>query len=247
MVKMVNVADVIAGTKIEARPYQRRIVTKAIDMFQGRYENGAGEVESNARSILIESPTGSGKTVMAFMAAKAFQVEIPELVVGWVAMRRNLLAQAERENVEKGINVKNLHMVSMFDGEPKELLKASEAGLPTLMVVDEAQHDAASSMAHLHNVIKPTFILGLSATPFRQDNVKLCFDKVIKDAGIHQLIQEGYLSQYDSYSIPDWSVETVVETYLREPKRWGKSIFYFCEFGAVLSVSGVVAGCWCDL
>jgi superfamily II DNA or RNA helicase len=225
------VDDVIKKTKVQPRPYQRRIVRKINDMYQGRYKNGAGEKEQNARSILLESPTGSGKTVMGWLAAKTLQMELAsegtELVVGWVAMRRNLLTQAAGENVGKGINVENVHMISMFDKDPGVLVDAKKAGKKVLMVVDEAQHDAASSMAHLHNEVEPDFILGLSATPFRQDRVKLCFDKVIKDAGIHQLIQDGYLSKFHHYSIPNWTPETVVETYLREPKRWGKTAMYF--------------------
>lgn len=223
------VETVLGRTLVEPRPYQKRIVGKALDMFGGRYKNGAGEVETAAKSILIESPTGSGKTVMGQVTARALQHELPELVVGWVAMRRNLLAQAERENVSKQIGLENFHLVSMFDHAPEALVQARAEGKKILMVVDEAQHDAASSMAHLHNLLTPEFILGLSATPFRQDRVKLCFDKVIKDAGIHQLIQDGFLSQFDHYSIDNWNVETVAETYLREPERWGKSIFYFVD------------------
>jgi superfamily II DNA or RNA helicase len=107
----------------------------------------------------------------------------------------------------------------MFDRDPPASLD--------LLVVDEAQHDAARSMTHLHQVIRPRFILGLSATPFRADRVKLCFDSVIKDAGIQSLIQDGYLSQYDHYTIPAHTPAGVVEFYLRERERWGKSIIYF--------------------
>ena len=74
-------------------------------------------------------------------------------------------------------------------------LRIHQADRPGLLVVDEAQHDAASSMAFLHQRIRPKYILGLSATPFRTDKVKLCFDTSIRDAGIHQLIQDGYLAK----------------------------------------------------
>jgi superfamily II DNA or RNA helicase len=67
----------------------------------------------------------------------------------------------------------------------------------------------------------------LSATPFRSDGVKLCFDVVIRDAGIRQLIQDGYLSPFEHYTIPEYTPERVVECYAREPNRWGKSILYF--------------------
>ncbi len=250
---MTLVNEVISGTKVEPRPYQRRIVGKGLEMFRGRYRNATNELEPNARSILIESPTGSGKTVMGMLTAKALQTEFEragdELVVGWVAMRRNLLQQAEKENREHGINVRNIQMTSMFDKNPTELLEARRAGKKILMVVDEAQHDAANSMAHLHNEVEPDFILGLSATPFRTDRVKLCFDKVIKDAGIHQLIQDGYLSRYHHYTIPAWTPEVVVETYLRDPARWGKSAMYFVNLDQCFETQRLLrsAGIVCDV
>jgi superfamily II DNA or RNA helicase len=166
---------------------------------------------------LIESPTGSGKTVMGLLTAFGLQRQLG-LRVGWVAMRRNLLTQAAAENAAHRIGVK-AEFISMFEKDPP-------AGLD-LVVMDEAQHDAAASMAHLYNRIKPRFILGLSATPFRADRMKLCFDRVIKDAGIQQLIQDGYLSPYHHYTIPTYNPQAAAELYLREPQQWGQSILYF--------------------
>jgi superfamily II DNA or RNA helicase len=154
---------------------------------------------------------------MGLLAARALQEQLG-LRVGWVAMRRYLLAQAQQENDSRRIGV-DAHFLSMFDRDPP-------TGLD-LLVIDEAQHDAASSMAHLHQVVRPRFILGLSATPFRADRVKLCFDRVIKDAGIQTLIQEGYLSSYHHYTIPRHTPTEVVACYLRERTRWGKTLFYF--------------------
>jgi superfamily II DNA or RNA helicase len=236
--------EVIASTKVEPRPYQRRIVTKVNTIFNGEYVGPTGQVEEPAKSVIIESPTGSGKTVMALLACKAMQVRHPDLTIGWIAMRRNLLAQAAKENTEKGINVRDIHFVSMFDKRPEALLEASRQG-KVLLVVDEAQHDAATSMSHLHNIVNPTYILGMTATPFRTDRMKLCFDKVIKDAGIHTLIQDGYLSKFNHFTIPTWNPVSVSTRYLAEPARWGKSIFYFknldqCgEMSKLLSAAGV--------
>lgn len=218
---------IISGSSVQPRPYQQRIVSKVVDMYHGRYQRGDGQIEQAAKSVMIESPTGSGKTVMGLLAAKSMQSINPDMVVVWVAMRRNLLRQAEIENTQKGIGVANIHFVSMFDDHPDAVVDARKAGKTIMMVIDEAQHDAATSMAHLHNLIEPDYILGLTATPFRTDRMKLCFEKVIKDAGIHALIQDGYLSKFDHYSIPDWKVETVAARYCAEPQRWGKSIFYF--------------------
>lgn len=221
------VDSVIQGTKAEPRLYQKSIARKTTDMFSGRYMNVHKQQEDAARSVMVESPTGSGKTVMAHLIAKILQRQNPDLVFGWIAMRRNLLSQAAAENRSLGINVQNIHYVSMFDKNPTELIKARKEGKQIMVIVDEAQHDAASSMAHLHNMIEPHMILGLTATPFRTDRVKLCFDKVVKDAGIHQLIQDGFLSRYNHYSIPEWTPETVADHYCKDPAAWGKSVVFF--------------------
>jgi superfamily II DNA or RNA helicase len=147
----VNVHELVRETKFQPRPYQERIVRKALDLFGTQ----------GVRSVLIDSPTGSGKTLMGMMIGRALHERLG-VQVGWVAMRRHLLAQAAREDAAQGIDVP-CTWISMFDRNPP-------TGLD-LLVVDEAQHDAAGSMAHLHNVIQPRFILGLSATPFRTDRM----------------------------------------------------------------------------
>ena len=161
---------------------------------------------------------------MGFLTARWLQEEY-NIGVGWVAMRRNLLSQAERANKDLRLGLDDPQFISMFDKHPP--LHDNRGRPIELLVVDEAQHDAASSMAHLHNTLKPRFVLGMTATPFRTDSVKLCFDKVIKDAGIHALIAQGYLSEYHQYTIPEWNVDQVVDHYLRDTNRWGKSVMFW--------------------
>ena len=174
----------------EPRLYQRRIIRKAIASFQGTARDAKGVLEPLVSSILVESPTGSGKTIMGLAIARWMQQKLG-MRVGWTAMRRNLLAQAAAEN-GRGFGV-GLKLISMFDKHPPQV---------DLLIVDEAQHDGALSMANMHSIIKPKKILGLSATPYRTDRFKLCFEQSIRDAGIHALIQDGYLSPYHHYTIP---------------------------------------------
>jgi superfamily II DNA or RNA helicase len=215
-------------------------------MFRGEFvHEQTKQRQPAASSIMIESPTGSGKTIMALTLAKAMQADQPALAFGWVAMRRNLLHQAARENRDKGINVQDIFWTSMFEKRPEELMLAKQEGRPICLIVDEAQHDAANSMAHLHNLIEPDYILGMTATPFRTDKMKLCFQQVIKDCGIHQLIQDGFLSPYHHYTIPKWTPTEVADHYCADPERWGKSIFYFVsldecyELGRIFRERGV--------
>lgn len=206
------IRDLIDASSFAHRGYQERLVTKALNHFN-----------DDVASVLLESACGSGKTAMGLLSATAMQNQ-HDCGVAWVTMRRDLLRQAKVARDESGLNPE-IEFVSMFD---KSIPRVDASGRPIkLLLVDECQHDACNSMAHVHNVIKPKWVLGLSATPYRTDRIKLVFQKVLKDAGIHQLIQDGYLSQYHQYTIDSYTPETVVETYLREPERWGKSVMYF--------------------
>jgi hypothetical protein len=215
-----EVEALIARAAVQARPYQQRVVARAADLF----------TTHGLRSVLIDSPTGSGKTIMGLLTARALQERLG-VRVGWVAMRRYLLAQAREENESRRIGVEATFL-SMFDRDPP-------TGLD-LLVADEAQHDAAQSMAHLHQRIRPRFILGLSATPFRADRVKLCFDSAIEDAGIQGLIEDGYLSPYHHYTLPRHTPEAVVQFYLKDRPRWGKSLFYFHTLGRCAEADGLL-------
>lgn len=205
----------LAVGNLQARPYQARIIDSAIRMFGGVMEDHGRRLPP-ASSILIESPTGSGKTIMGLATAALIQ-KATGARVGWVAMRRNLLSQAEAENGRCRFGVR-LNLISMFDKNPPKV---------DLLVVDEAQHDGATSMANLHSQIRPTWTLGLSATPYRTDRIKLCFDQVIRDAGIASLITDGYLSQFHHYTIPEHTPQFIAGLLTSDPEKWGKSLAFF--------------------
>ena len=196
----------------ERREYQQRLIEKTNKLFHNGF-----------KSILINSPTGSGKSYMGLASAKLLQDEF-NIGVAWVAMRRNLLKQVLVENEKLGVHAEIMPL-SMFNRNPPT---HDQWGRPIKAVVlDESQHDPAGSMSNIYNVLRPRFILGMTATPFRTDRMRLSFDKIIRDIGIHQLIKAGFLSQYHQFTLPKWDVEEVVACYLREPERWGKSAIYF--------------------
>lgn len=206
----------LSGVDVEPRDYQLRVAGKAIELMTKGAARHSSDLRTAANSVLIESPTGSGKTVMGLTISRYFQHTMG-YSVGWSAMRRNLLTQVAAENDRWNFGVE-LELISMFDKHPPAV---------DFLVVDEAQHDAAMSMANLHSIIRPAKVLGLSATPYRTDRVTLCFEQAIRDADIHHLIQEGHLSAYHHYTIPEYSPDTVSDCYVREPQRWGKSLMFF--------------------
>ncbi len=202
---MLNLFD---GTRAEARDYQVRTCERALGYLVG---------QEPVSSVLIDSPTGSGKTVMGLALAR-YGMSIGKKI-GWVAMRRNLLRQADEMGRRLGFGVEGMELISMFDNNPP-------SGVDWLFV-DEAQHDATSTMAHVHSVTRPEKVIGLSATPYRTDRAKLSFDRTVKEVGIQELIEAGYLSQYEHFTIPAWTPDEVVSCYLRDPDGWGRSVMFF--------------------
>jgi superfamily II DNA or RNA helicase len=206
-----------AGTTAQARDYQERLCRKTLSMLEGEWRSRDGRLLEAAKSVLIEAPTGAGKTVMALALAQWGADRGNR--IGWVSMRRNLLWQAEQMRDEFGFRVPNMRFISMFEQNP-----------PTdvdWLIVDEAQHDSTSSMAHIHAMVRPKKVIGLSATPYRTDRAQLAFERVVRDVGIHTLIQEKWLSEYDHYTIPKYSPQAIADLFRADRERWGKSVVFF--------------------
>jgi superfamily II DNA or RNA helicase len=205
----------------ESRPYQERIISKAVDGFM-----------TNCNSILIESPTGSGKSYMSTQilmrladAMKASE-ENPMKVV-WIAHRSKLLTQGLMEADQAGVFTKgnvSFNPLSTFTRD-KILIESLHGA--HIVVYDEAQHSVSNTAVDLIQALAPKLLLGLSATPFRSDSIRLSFDAVIRDAGINRLIRDGYLSEYDMYSVDEFTPENIARVYMEDVERWGKSIVYW--------------------
>lgn len=218
--------ELIQGMGIEHRDYQERVVLSAIE-----------HIQNDVPTMMIESPTGSGKSIMGLLIAKYVEKRFG-CSTGWVSMRRNILAQIVNFNKQIGVN--RLHPISMFDSDPPKV---------DILIVDEGHHDSTNSCMHLHNFIRPKIIIGLTATPFRTDRMRLCFQKIIKDAGIPTLVEQNYLAQFKHYTIPRWSTTDVVNTYLRHPEHWGKTVMFFYRIAECEHAAGILRehGVSCDV
>lgn len=175
-------------------------------------------------SALVRAPTGSGKTVMAMMFIRQIEDEFKakydrDMVIFWVTKRRNLLAQGAATAQACGIET-TIQYRTMFERQDA-FTKAD------LVVLDEAHSDACSSAQAVYHVCKPTFCLGLSATPFRTDKGLLSFKHTIWESDYRQLIDMSYLSKFTEYYVPEWTPKNVTDLYLSDPKRFGKSVMFF--------------------
>jgi superfamily II DNA or RNA helicase len=204
-------------TRFGARGYQREIALETLGHLLGPRAVGTARTDGRrSRSALVQAPTGAGKTFIGLLCARALGTLLGARV-GWCAGRRELLRQAASENARFGFG-NQLALISMFDRTPPKV---------DLLVVDEAHHDGAMSMATLHGCIDPAFVIGLTATPFRRDRVKLCFEKTVRSCSIQMLVDDGYLSEYSHFMLERWVPEEVAAVYAGEREKWGRSLLFF--------------------
>ena len=191
----------------EDRPYQQEAIREGVAAFTERGHN----------SVLLESPVGSGKTYMALEMIHLLQQHLGHtLKVGWVAPRRHLLQQMMEAN--RDLYGDRIRPVSLFEKAPPEV---------DLVVLDEAHHEATQSCVLLYEKMRAKWTIGLSATPMRMDRMKLSFQETVRTCSIGRLVREGHLSQFNTYVIPNYGVDTVADFYLADPLRWGKSLVFF--------------------
>ena len=192
----------------EERPYQREAVEKTLGLF-----------DAGAESVLIESPVGSGKTVMGLMIVRELQRRAP-LRVNYVASRRHILDQMME------LNAAFFHCdvvpLSVFCSNPPPA---------DLLILDEAHHEATQSCVNMYERTGNRLTLGLSATPMRTDRMRLSFQHNVHCCNIQRLIDIGVLSPYHIYKMPEWNVEAVSRIFIQQPEHWGKSLVFFSTIG----------------
>jgi len=195
------------------RDYQQALASDVIGALEAHIPGRASR--AIASSALVIVPTGGGKTHIALSIAATLQGA--GLRVGWCAARRELLRQVDGENQRFGFGV-DLRLVSMFDRSPPPC---------DCLIMDEAHHDACVSSANLTAAMAPSYVIGLTATPYRTDQARLAYNHVLRRCSIQSLQDDGYLSQYRHVTIDSWAPEAVATTWLAHPNEFGKSVMFF--------------------
>lgn len=210
---------------LEERSYQ----TEAVENILAHFANGK-------ESVMLESPVGSGKTVMGLMVIKALQDQASEkLTVNWVASRRHILEQTARMN-EQWFHC-DINTVSVFASNPPKA---------DFVVLDEAHHEATQSCLNMYEMTGNSRTLGLSATPMRTDKMRLSFQAQVHCLDIQRLMDMGVLSPYHSRKLPEWNVPLVAHVFCQYSELWGKSLAFFAtiqqclEFQEYLAHAGIV-------
>lgn len=165
------------------------------------------------RALMLQSPTGSGKTVMSsimvsgalkkggrpwFICNRDYLVEQTSLTFSSMGISHGIIAAGRR------FNPYAMCQVCSIDTLKNRLARIPAGCFPTVLFVDEAAHSAAGGWAKVleWGALVGAKIVGLTATPERLDGRALNppYEAIVPGPSVSWLIERGYLSRYRAFA-----------------------------------------------
>lgn len=182
---------------MQLREYQKQLIADAREALR------------HHRSVCLQSPTASGKTALTVhMMSSAAERGLSSM---FIVHQKELLRQTSKALWEQ-----RLEHGMIAAGKAHSILPAQVASVqtlvrrlgrydpPRLIIIDEAHRAAASTYIKVLNAYPDAKIIGLTATPERTDGKGLSgiFDALVLGPTVRQLIDAGYLSDYEIMAPP---------------------------------------------
>lgn len=193
---------------LSLRPYQR----ESIDALYSHWEKGGGDA-------LIVLPTGAGKSLVLSKLCQELLADYPSLRIGIVSHVRELLTQTYQELVRlwgaapvglysAGLSRRDARSKILICGIQSVWNKVHQIGSFDVLLIDEVHLVSKKSetmygkfIRSLRDETPDMRLVGLSASPWRMDSGRLdrgkdrLFEKIVYEANIRDLIEQGYLCQ----------------------------------------------------
>lgn len=208
--------------KIRLYDYQRDMLRDIINMLTAQslqIGNVNGKKVGLGNSVMVQMPTGTGKTYVMASVVEWFLDRYNEDEVWIVAHRRELVEQmqltldrfclkyGEKEATLKAKVRVRVLSIQWLTRHVEELEK--EGCSPGLIIVDEAHHAIADSYQDLFNRNCQAMKLGMTATPCRMNKKSFTrlFSNLLTSPCTNDFIMRGYLSSYDYVVIGKFSAD----------------------------------------
>lgn len=187
-------------------------MTIALRDYQLEMIDGTRQALRSHRRVLLQAPTGAGKTVLA--AKMASETYARNKIAWFICHRAELVEQTAK--TFKRFDLPHGVVAAGWPMEPSPIRVCSIDTLknryhllppPSLVIWDECHHIAAEGWKRVQSALSGAYHVGLSATPQRLDGRGLddYFDVLVPGPSESWLIDRGYLAQYRAYapSAPD--------------------------------------------
>ena len=172
------------------------------------------------RSVMVQMPTGTGKTVLLSEVVKSEEQRVKNPWV-WIVVHRRELVEQIRDTLNTMLSCpySTLDTTSPLLSENSRIKVMSIQWLsrhyqdmaekPSLIVIDEAHHAVAKTYAEVMNAYPEARKLGVTATPCRLNKKGFTdlFDVLLQSWPTKKFIADGRLSLYDYMSIKADSID----------------------------------------
>ena len=172
------------------------------------------------RSVMVQMPTGTGKTVLLSEVVKSEEQRVKNPWV-WIVVHRRELVEQIRDTLDTMLSCpySTLDTTSPLLSENSRIKIMSIQWLsrhyqdmaekPSLIVIDEAHHAVAKTYAEVMNAYPEAKKLGVTATPCRLNKKGFTdlFDVLLQSWPTKKFIADGRLSLYDYMSIKADSID----------------------------------------
>ena len=213
--------------KIKLYDYQKEMLADIIDVLSAPNFDTIkvkGKKVRRGNSVLVQMPTGTGKTYVMAATVKWFLDNHDEGEVWIVAHRRELVEQmqvtlerffldyGEKDEVLKAkvrVRVMSIQWLNL------NLDKMSQE--PGMIVVDEAHHAIADSYQNVFEHHRLALKLGMTATPCRMNKKSFTkmFERLLVSPCTNDFILRGYLSPYDYVVVGKFSPDQLTVNLLK--------------------------------
>lgn len=187
-------------TKLPLRDYQSTLIRSVYEQWRPH------------RRVLLQLPTGGGKTVVFSHIGHEFTRRGDGVLV--LAHRQELIDQAAAKlqaisgcpvGIVKAGHKPDYDAPIQVASVQSAVRRLGHLRPPGLAIIDEAHHATASTYRKVLAAFPQAYQLGVSATPIRTDGSGFddLFDALVTGPSVQELIDAGHLSPYRLFADPN--------------------------------------------
>lgn len=149
------------------------------------------------QGVLIQSPPGSGKSVMIAEVVKK-AVEKGSHIL-FIVHRKELIQQITKTLLRHDVDLNHVDILS--EKRAKNIL--NELTQPNIILTDETHHSRAKTYTEIYEYFPQALRLGFTATPWRSNGKGFTdiYNEMVEGPSVEWLINNNRLADYDYKSI----------------------------------------------
>lgn len=165
--------------------------------YQENLVDQARHILLKKSGVLIQSPPGSGKSVMIAEVVKNAVNKGSHIL--FIVHRKELSYQIENTLKKHGVDLTHVDILS--EKRAKNIL--SELTPPKIIVTDETHHSRAKTYKDIYDYFPNALRVGFTATPWRANSKGFTdiYDEMVKGPSVEWLIKNKRLANYDYKSV----------------------------------------------